>query len=156
MSRRPVILLVLALAAGFLGYGLTRLSVRTPAVEAGATQAQLDWLAREFALSEATRAEVARLQAAYEPVCETHCAAIARAQADLRAAGPDSTARASAEAELARLKKACADATQSHLRKVAALMPPAEAKRFLAMMEPRVAHRDERVGAPALAPSDAP
>ena len=154
MSRRPLLLLALALAAGLLGYGLTRLAVRTPAAEAAATEAQLDWLAREFSLDDDARAEVARLQAAYEPVCETQCAAVARVQASLRSAG-DSPARAAAEAELARLKRVCAEATQTHLREVAALMPPAEAKRFLVMMEPRVAHRDDRVGAPALSPSDA-
>ena len=156
MSRRPLLLLALALCAGLLGYGLTRLAVRTPVSEASVTQAQLDWLAREFSLDDATRAKVARLQSAYEPVCETHCSAVARAQAALRAAGPDAATRATAEAELARLKQICAEATQAHLREVAALMPAAEAKRFLAMMEPRVAHRDDRVGAPTLAPSDTP
>jgi hypothetical protein len=155
MSRRPLILLVLALAAGLLGYGLTRFVLRSPAAEADATHAQLDWLAREFSLDVATRAEIARLQTAYEPVCETHCAAVARAQAALRAAGPEPAVRAAAETELARLKQVCAEATRAHLREVAALMPPAEAKRFLAMMEPRVAHSDKRAGPPSLAPSDA-
>ena len=155
MPRRPLLILVLALAAGLLAYGLTRLAMRAPSEAAEATEAQLDWLAREFSLDAAARAEVARLQAAYEPVCENHCAAIARAQAALRAAGSDPAAKAAAETELARLKLACAESTQAHLRAVASVMPPREAERFLAMMEPRVAHRDTRFGAPSLAPEGA-
>ena len=154
MSRRPLLILCLALAAGVLAYGLTRLAMRAPAgAETGTTEAQLDWLAREFALDTTARAEVARLQAAYEPICDHHCAAIVRGQAALRAASSDPAARAAAETELARLKQVCAESTRAHLRSIAALMTPVQAERFLAMMEPRVAHREERSGAPTLAPS---
>ena len=153
MSRRPILLLVLVIAAGLLAYGLTRLAMRPPAAKAESTEAQLDWLAREFHLTDAARAEITRLQAAYEPVCESHCAAIARAQDALRSAGPDAAARATAETELARLKRLCGESTRAHLRSVAACMPSDDAARFLALMEPRVAHQDTRTGAPSLAPS---
>ena len=154
MSRRPLLILSLALAAGLLAYGVTRVVMRAPAGAATqTTEAQLDWLVREFSLDATARAEIARIQAAYEPVCETHCAAIARAQAALRSSASDPAARAAADAELARLKTVCAESTRAHLRSIAALMQPAQAERFLAMMEPRVAHREDRDGAPALAPS---
>ncbi len=123
--------------------------------ETEATEAQLAWLAREFALSDSARAEIAKIQTAYEPVCERHCGAIVRAQTALRAASSDPAARSAAEAELARLKQVCAESTQAHLHAIAALMAPAQASRFLALMEPRVAHRDERDGAPSLAPAEA-
>lgn len=158
MSRRTLLLFALAVAAGLLGYGLTRLALRPPAFAVDSTEAQLDWLAREFSLNAGARAEVARLQSAYEPVCENHCAAIARAQASLKTAlaAGDASARAAAEAQLARLKQLCAESTQAHLRAVAAQMPPAQAARFLNLMQPRVAHAAERTGAPTLAPASAP
>lgn len=150
-------IILLALVAGLLGYGLTRLAIRPPAPhEASAPEAQLAWLEREFALSSAACDEIKRLQLAYAPLCEQHCAAIVRAQAALKAAAGDAAGRAAAQAELARLKRVCAESTRAHLEAVAAQMPPAQAARFLAMMEPRVAHRPERTGAPALAPSSAP
>lgn len=157
MSRRALLILALALAAGLLAYGLTRRAMHPPVVAADATEAQLDWLAREFSLNDAARAEVARLQTGYEPICEEHCAAVARARAALKAAtaANDASARAAAEAELARLKQLCAESTRAHLRAVAAQMAPAQAARFLSLMEPRVAHDPERTGAPALAPTPA-
>lgn len=156
MSRRPLILLGLALAAGLIAYQLTRVAMRSPVTaEAEATAAQLDWLAREFSLSDSARAEAARIQAAYEPICDAHCSAIARAQTALRADSADPALRAAAETELARLKQVCAASTREHLRAIAALMSPEQAKRFLALMEPRVARRDEHDGAPALAPVSA-
>lgn len=154
--RRPWLIFALALAAGLLGYGLTRLAVRAPAPdEAAAPEAQLAWLEREFSLTRDACDEIKRLQLAYEPVCVDHCAAIARAQAALKTAlaTDDASARAAAETELARLKRVCAESTRAHLQAVAAQMPPAQAVRFLALMEPRVAHHPDREGAPALAPS---
>lgn len=159
VPRRLLILAALALAAAFLGYGLTRLAVRPPAAEhAASPAAQLAWLEREFRLTRAACEEIARLQAAYAPVCEQHCADIARAQAALRAARADSAPAAvvAAENELVRLKQVCADSTRAHLHAVAAQMPPAQAARFLDMMEPRIAHDDARQGAPAFSPAPAP
>lgn len=157
MSRRPVILVTLALVAGLLGYGLTRLAMPVPEPsEASAPDAQFAWLKKEFAVSDAGSAEIRRLQLAYAPICEDHCAAVVRAQAALRAAADDPAARAAASAELARLKTVCSEATRAHLQSIAAQMPPAQAARFLAMMESRVAHDDARGGAPALTPASAP
>lgn len=157
MSRRPVILAALALVAGLLGYGLTRLAMPAPEpAEASAPDAQFAWLKKEFAVSDTASAEIRRLQLAYAPICEDHCAAVVRAQAALRAAGDDPAARAAASAELARLKTLCAEATRTHLQAVAAQMPPDQGARFLAMMESRIAHDDARGGAPALTPVSAP
>lgn len=157
MSRRPLVTVVLVLVAALLGYGLTRLVLRPPAPdELSSPEARMAWMEREFALSADACAQIKRLQSAYDPVCEKHCAAIVRAQAALRAAGDDPTARAAAQAELARLKQVCAESTRAHLQAVAAQMPPAEAGRFMAMMEHRIAHHDARTGAPALAPASAP
>lgn len=157
MPRRTLIIAALVLVAALSGYGLTRLALRAlEPDQASAPEAQLAWLEREFRLSFEACEEIKRLQLAYGPVCEKHCAAIARAQAALRAAGDDPIARATAQAELIRLKQVCAYSTRAHLQAVAARMPPAQAKRFLSLMEPRVAHHDARDGAPALAPASAP
>jgi hypothetical protein len=156
--RRPWLIFLFALAAGLLGYGLTRIAVRAPTPALAATpEAQLVWLEREFSLTRAACDEIKRLQLAYEPICEEHCSAIARAQTALKTAlaADNATARAAAEAELARLKRVCADSTRAHLQAVAAQMPPAQGARFLALMEPRIAHGPDRTGAPALAPTPA-
>lgn len=148
VSRRPLILVALVIAAGLLGYALTGLLTTPPPVAPGMTE-QLAWLTREFKLTPAQTAEIERLQTAYEPICAEHCAAVAEAREKLDAAA-SAEVRAAAEAEMTRLEKICADATRAHLRAVAALMAPAEGARFLAMMEPRVAHSAARAGAPAL------
>lgn len=148
MSRRLLILVPLVVAAGFLGYALTGLFTSPPPT-APAMIDQLAWLAREFRLTPAQAAEIARLQAAYDPICAAHCSAVAETRAALaRAATPE--ARGAAETELARLEKICAEATRAHLRRVAAALPADQSARFLEMMEPHIAHPADRAGAPAL------
>lgn len=149
MLRRLAWIFALAVAVGLLAYTATR-RLMPPAPTSPTPEAKLAWLAREFALDAAQVAHIDRLQTAYAPVCEAHCAAIGQAQAALAAAGDDPARRATAKAELARLEKVCAESTRAHLEAVAAVMRPAEGARFLAMMEPRVAHTATRTGAPAL------
>jgi hypothetical protein len=150
VNRRVVIVALLALAAGLLAFAATSrfLSAKTDAPLAN-PEDRLAWLAREFHLTPGQAAAAERLQIAYAPVCEAHCAAIADAERALAEADDDS-ARVAARAELARLEKVCADATRAHLEAIAALMEPAQAVRFLALMEPRVNHASGRTGAPAL------
>lgn len=146
MKTLPLIALILA-AAG-LGYLATSRMLSLPS-DTVSEQARLDWLAHEFALTPDALATIRRLKADYAPICADHCAAIAVADRSL-ADATTAAARASAEAELDRLRKVCADSTRRHLADVAACMPPAQGRRFLEMMEPRVAHTDGRVGAPSL------
>jgi hypothetical protein len=156
--KTPLLLLALLLALGG-GYLVTdRLLHSALPPPAVGPEAKIDWLAREFSLSPAARTEIERLQLAYAPVCEGHCAAIAAAETALAAAraASDPAAHTAAEAELERLKRVCAEATRAHLEAVAAHMPPPQAARFLALMEPRIAHHGPRTGAPALAPTAAP
>lgn len=151
MFPRPLRFAALVLAAGLLGYTLTRLILPPPApAEVAAPEAQIQWLAREFKLTPAQISEVLRLQSAYAPVCAGHCAAIIQARKDLSASGLSPEARAAVEAELARLKRVCTEATRAHLQAVAAVMPPGQGSRFLALMEPRIAHTGDRAGAPSL------
>ncbi|MDR1280537.1 MAG: hypothetical protein LBK99_06910 [Opitutaceae bacterium] len=132
--KRALCIIVSALAAGLLAFGLTAWLAR-PSVSAPA--GELAWLRAEFLLTPAQAAAVEKLHAAYEPVCEEHCARVRQARADL-----DGTvtpeARAAATAELARLERLCKDTTRAHLREVAACMDPAQARRFLALTEPRL------------------
>ena len=147
--KRPVAVILLALAAGLIAYAATRLAMPKPQATLATTEDQLAWLTREFDLGPEQAAAAERLKIAYGPVCEGHCVAIAAAEKAL-AAATDDTARALARAELARLERVCAEATRAHLQAVAALMSPAQGSRFLALMEPRVAHTAGRTGAPAL------
>lgn len=147
MSRRLLILVPLVIAAGFLGYALTGLFTAPPPT-APAMVEQLAWMAREFRLTPTQAAEISRLQAAYEPVCARHCAAIADAREKLAAAAPED--RAAAEVEVARVENICGEATRAHLRTIAAALPADQADRFLAMMEPHIAHTAGRAGTPAL------
>ncbi len=148
MFRRLVLIALLALVAGVLGYTVTR-RMMPAAPAAPSAEDKLVWLAREFELGPAQTAEIDRLQVAYEPICAAHCEAIIDAQSGLSAAATP-TERAAAEAELEKLKRVCADATRAHLRAVAAVMAPEQGARFLEMMEPRVAHAPDQTGAPSL------
>ncbi|AHF89037.1 hypothetical protein OPIT5_00875 [Opitutaceae bacterium TAV5] len=123
-----------ALAAGLLAFGLTAWLARP---SASAPAGELAWLRAEFSLTPEQAAAVEKLHAAYEPVCEDHCARVQQARADLDAAATPE-ARAAATAELARLEQLCKDTTRAHLREVAACMDPAQARRFLALTEPRL------------------
>ena len=152
MPSRPFQFAALILAAGLLGYTLTRQIVPPPApAEAASPEAQIEWLAREFELTPGQASEIARLQAAYAPICAEHCSAIIRARETLGSSGLSPEARAAAAAELARLERVCAGATRAHLQAVASVMPPGQGTRFLTLMEPRVAHTGDRTGAPSLA-----
>lgn len=151
MKRRIILVVLFAFAAGLLAYVAIRLA-QAPTAPLANPAARIDWLTREFKLTPAQATEIDRLQSAYAPVCEAHCAAIARAEDALSAAVTES-ARATARAEMSRLADVCAKSTLTHLQAVASLMEPAQGARFLALMEPRVAHSAGRAGAPALDPA---
>lgn len=147
MSLRRLQLALLVTVAALLGYGLTRV-VLAPPPTAPAMADQLAWLAREFRLTPAQAAEISRVQAAYDPICAEHCAAVIAAR-DTLAAATTPEQRAAAQTELGRLEKICADATRAHLRNVAAALPADQSARFLEMMEPHLANRTHD-GAPSL------
>ncbi len=146
VTRRLFLFLSLLLLAGLAGYGLTRRFLPEPVTD---LEARHRWLREEFGLTADQSARIDAIQADYAPICAGHCAAIAFARANLDAA-TDATARASALAELDRLKTVCSEATRHHLQAVAACMAPDQGARFLALMEPHVAHGDSRTGAPSL------
>ncbi len=154
--KKPLSLVGAALVAVMAGYWGTRWALPLPEKENMTAEAKLDWLEDEFDLRPEGAAAVRLLQKAYAPVCEQHCADIARAQTALAAAGDDALARAAARTELERLKQVCAEATHAHLAAVASHMAPEQAARFMAMMEPRIAHHAGRSGAPGLTRDGAP
>ncbi len=141
--NRVAFLLVTALFVGVGTYALTRALAPAPlAGEAGFDE--LRWLSREFKLTPAPAAAIADLHAAYQPICEQHCATILDLRAQLAALPDDAPAatRTAVEAALVAATATCANASRDHLRAVAAHMSPAQAARYLALVEPKLTAHD--------------
>lgn len=126
--KRYALLLALAVVVAAGSFALTRQLL--PRAE----EDQMAWLVREFKLTPAQTAAVAKLQADYQPVCAGHCQLIMAARERLAAAPDD----AAVQADIARLAQKCHDATRQHLREVAARMAPEQGRRFLALVEPKL------------------
>ena len=134
-SRAALIRLVLvALVAGAMGFGLTRLFAPTPRLAAGN---ELAWLTQEFQLTPAQAERIAALHAAYRPICADHCAAISEAKKDMANMAADHD-HAAMQSRIDQLVTACHDATQNHLEAVAAAMSPEQGQRYLTLIEPRL------------------
>jgi hypothetical protein len=133
--KRYLILLTLAASVAGGSFFLTR--GIAPKVTSHGDEDQQTWLQREFKLNPAQAAAVAKMQAAYQPVCAEHCRLIMAAH-DRLAAHPDDAA---AQQEVTRLEQICHDATLQHLRVVAAQMSPEQGRRFLALVEPKVSRQ---------------
>jgi hypothetical protein len=105
-------------------------------------QAEIHWMRKEFALSDAAFEKVESLHLAYVPRCDELCMAVSesgRKVAELAAATPAMTeAIADAIAEDERVRGECRKALLGHLYETAAAMPPEAGKRFLEMALPTV------------------
>jgi hypothetical protein len=139
MNRKAFYVLVAALAAGALAFGITRQMV---ARGSGANLDQLQdvsFLTRELGLTEQQAAQVKSLHAALgarlNDCCSRHCAARIRLAAAL-AAETNGTAQAEAVlAEMCRAYEASERATLQHIRQVRAILDAAQRKRFDELME---------------------
>jgi hypothetical protein len=134
--KRWLILVGVVVAVGLGSYGLSR-ALWPVAPE---NEDQVAWLAREFRLTPAQRAEVEKLHCGYLPVCSDHCAMIVDARERL-ADRPGDTAL---QAEVAQLEIRCQRSTLAHVRQIAACMAPEQGRRFLALVEPRILHHDHQ------------
>ena len=133
--------MLVALLAGTVGFGLTRLLHPAAQLDAGN---EIAWLTQEFKLTPAQAKHIAALHAAYQPICADHCAAITVAKRDF-AAMTDDHDHAAMQRRVDALISDCHDATQAHLEAVAAAMSPEQGRRYLALIEPRLsAHQHDQ------------
>ena len=109
---------------------------------AQAPNGELQWLRREFHLSDAQFKNVESLQTAYAPVCNEMCRRIMEANAkvdqlvsDSREVTPELGA---AIREAGIVQQDCRTQMLAHIYRVSAQMSPAEGQRYLRMMKSRV------------------
>jgi hypothetical protein len=109
---------------------------------AAAPNGELQWLRREFHLSDAQSKNIESLQTAYAPVCNEMCRRIMEANAkvdqlvsDSREVTPELEA---AIREAGIVQQDCRTQMLAHIYRVSAQMNPAEGQRYLRMMKSRV------------------
>lgn len=103
---------------------------------------RLEWLRREFQLTDAQFARITELHDVYNPVCATLCQRIVEANTRLeelvaREQGVIPEIEA-ALLESATVRRDCNEALLKHAYAVAAEMPPESGKRYLHMMTTRL------------------
>lgn len=142
MKRLPVFLVLILLAgvgAWAVSYGVGLRKVQ-PLVQAD--QSEMEWLRREYHLSESQFAAVKKLHQDYEPVCARLCERIMESQGKLskliesnRSVTPEVE---TAMRECAKVKEDCQQAMLGHIYRVSAAMNEDDGRRYMAMMEERV------------------
>lgn len=135
-------------AAGWLSYRRAADPALTAAL---ARQDALEWLRRDFELTDAQFAAIKQLHDDYGLVCEEHCRNIQDAldaRNELRKAGRASAAElAAADRRYEELRLICETAIATHVRQCAAIMSPAAGERYLALVLPKIKDFDH-TGAP--------
>ena len=131
----------LAIAAA--GYGVYYQGATAPArAMLSRPQGQMEWLRREFHLSDAGFARIRGLHEAYAPRCNLMCERIQEADArvnGLMAANATVTPELEAALQtLATVRERCTEAMLAHACAVAKEMSPADGVRYLKMMKGRV------------------
>ena len=146
--KRGLWILMAALLTGIAAFLVTRQQSGcrtggTMAAHDGHTKLpELEWLHREFKLTDKQFAKVAELHLAYRPTCESLCRKV-QASHD-KVAGLVGTARQvspelkAALAEHAVLHVECQTAMLAHLYETAACMSPEQAKHYLDAVLPQV------------------
>jgi len=137
-------ILTAAMLAGFTGFMLTHgrcdcaASAPSAAHNDHSRLPELEWLRREFSLSEEQYVNVSALHIAYQPTCEDLCEKITASHKKVEAlVGTGSAMSAeikSALREHAALHVACQTAMLTHLYQTAACMSPAQSRHYLDAM----------------------
>lgn len=139
--KLAVFILLTALAAFTISYRAAMSPVHAMLAQ---PESEMEWLRREFALSDEQFAKIKSLHAAYRPGCEQMCARIAASNEKLnrliasnRRVTP---ALGAAFQECATVETECHLAMLGHIYAVSAEMSPESRERYLKMMKPRVVH----------------
>lgn len=149
---KGLLVILLAAAVGLCGYGAgLRWGTAPTAAMLRQPQGPLEWLRREFRLTDAQFANVQRRHREYAPVCDAMCEKISVANArlerlvqDQKTVTPEIEA---ALAECARVQGECQRAMLGHVYAVGAEMAPEQGARYIAMMKARVVQPGVRSGA---------
>ena len=138
-----IFMLVGAFAVGLIAfYACNFLGTRELRDMAQAPNGEMQWLRREFHLSDAQFKNIGSLQTAYAPVCNEMCRRIMEANSkvdqlvsDSREVTPELEA---AIREAGIVQQDCRTQMLAHIYRVSAQMNPAEGQRYLRMMKSRV------------------
>lgn len=107
----------------------------------------MEWLRRDFHLTDAQFAKIKRLHDSYSIVCEEHCREVMQAvgaRDKLKAVSADSAVIAAANQRVEEMRQVCETAIAAHVRQCAAEMSPESAQRYLALVLPKIADFDHR------------
>lgn len=137
--KRPWLLLPLGLLAGAIAFGAAFWLRTQPQRQAAAAPgAELEWLRREFQLSEDVFRRVSELHRNYQPTCAELCRRIADQNRRLRDTVGRTNAMTDEIRELVsatgRARDDCRQAMLTHLYAVAREMPPEAGNRYLQIM----------------------
>jgi hypothetical protein len=109
---------------------------------ANAPNGELQWLRREFHLSDAQFAKIATLHSAYTPVCDEMCRRIMEANSKLdRLVSENREVTPEVEAairEVGSVQDDCHRQMLAHIYQVSAQMNPADGQNYLRLMKSRV------------------
>ena len=141
--KRGLLVVLLAVAGALCGYAIY-FRYATAASQAMLAQpgGEMEWLRREFHLTDAQFARIREMHREYAPTCGLMCAKIAAANARLDtlidASGAVTPEIAAALQTSATVQEECRLALLGHVYAVAAEMPPADGARFRRMMKARL------------------
>jgi hypothetical protein len=138
MKRSLLILIIAVLAASALFVGSYMVSRHMCESCASDSTNDLDWVQREFHLSDADMVRMRELHDGYMPKCADMCAQIAAKKQELEAALAGSTNITAVAkqklTELALLRSQCQAQMLQHFIEVSQAMPPEQGRRYLAEM----------------------
>ena len=141
--KRGFSILIAALLSGLAGFAISRWqSGGTSADLAYSGLPELEWLSREFHLSDEQYAQAAVLHLAYRPTCEMLCEKMMTSRDQIQqlvSAGTLVTPELEAALrEQAALRVECQTAMLTHLYRTAACLSPRQAQNYLDAMLPEV------------------
>jgi hypothetical protein len=139
--KKPFVILIVALIAGFIAFGITRKHCSASNSHALLDELpELAWLRKELALSDAQFTKVGELHAAYRPVCGEMCRRIdeSRVRLEAVALGKRTTDAElqQAVADFERVRGECKMKMLEHLYQTAALMSEEQAGHYLKAVLP--------------------
>lgn len=151
--KRGLLILLAALLAGLAGFAVIRWQSTPPVLTAthgSSLLPELEWLRREFDLTEEQFAKTSELHLAYRPTCEALCNRVMASHDKIKKlvesgeqVTPDLEA---ALREHAALHVECQTAMLTHLYETAAQLSPEQAKNYLDAMLPHVIEMEMEPG----------
>ncbi len=140
---KGLVVLAIAVVVGICGYAVYFRTATAPTTAMLAqSDPEMQWLRREFRLSDAQFERIRQMHRDYTPVCDKMCERIAKANARLdEMIAKSKTMTAETEAalhECAQVQEDCHRAMLGHVYAVSAEMSPEDGARYLQMMKLRI------------------